>query len=206
MREEIRFAPEERSLIADTIFFERKQAVSQKIRAVFSRVREGLLAHVKPERYLAPDGVDFTRGKLSGGEHHYDLPYIFLDFPRRYSRESLFAFRSLFWWGHHFLFTLILSGDLLPGYRERLFSGWNRLAARGDWIAVSPDPWEWRMTEDHVRRVRREGKNALEPAVRELPFLKLVHFVPFDDRRLEEGRLAQTGIETFRDWEFVITR
>ncbi|MFQ5912880.1 MAG: hypothetical protein ACE5JS_06835 [Nitrospinota bacterium] len=206
MNEEIQFAESERSLIADKIFFERKQAVSEKIRRAFSQIRDELRTRLKPQRYLAPEGVDFTKGKLSGGEHHYDLPYIYLDFPRRFSKEHIFAYRSLFWWGHHFLFTLVLAGDLLPEYQKRAFSGWDRLAARGDWIAVTADPWEWRLDEPYVRLIHPGGTEALEKVVRELPLLKLIHFVAFDDRRLQEGRLARIGIETFLDWEFVISR
>ncbi len=206
MGEEIRFAEDERSLIADKVFFQRKQAISEKIRAAFSQMRDELRSHLKPERYLTPDGVDFTEGKLSGGEHHYDLPYIYLDFPRRFSKEFIFAYRSLFWWGHHFLFTLILSGELLPEYQERAFSGWDRLAARGDWIAVTPDPWEWRKDEEYVRPIQTREAKALKKAAGELPLLKLIHFVPLDDQRLEDGRLVLTGIETFLDWEFVISR
>ncbi|MFQ5691414.1 MAG: hypothetical protein ACE5IM_00020 [Nitrospinota bacterium] len=206
MSDEIRFADDERALIADKVFFEKKRAVSEKIRSVFSQVRDGLARHMKPDRYLAPEGVDFTKGKLSGGEHHYDLPYIFLDFPRRFSRTDIFAYRSLFWWGHHFLLTLILAGDLLPEFRRRAFSGWDRLAERGDWIAVTPDPWEWRMGEEHARRVRTGETEALERTVSGLPLLKLIRFIPFDDPRVEEGLLARAGLETFRDWEFIISR
>ncbi len=204
--EPARFTEDELALIADKEFFRRKLEVSEKIRAAFTELRNDLLDHMKPERYLAPQGVDFTEGKLSGGEKHYDLPYLFLDFPRRFSREFIFAYRSIFWWGHHFLFTLILSGEHLSEYQSRAFAGWDGLAAREDWIAVTPDPFEWRRGEEFFRRIRPGGPGGLEDALRQLPFLKLIHFVPFDDPRVKDDRLVQTGFETFRDWEFVISR
>ena len=206
MSEKIRFGNEESSLIADKVFFERKREVSRKIRTTFSQIRDELRTSMTPERYLAPEGVDFTQGKLSGGEKHYDLPYLYLDFPRRFTKEYTFAYRSLFWWGHHFLFTLILAGALLPDYRKRVLSGWDRLAARGDHIAVTDDPWEWRKGDQFFRLIRSADTESLEKTTFELPILKLVHFVPFDDQRLEEGLLARTGVDTFRDWEFVFLR
>jgi hypothetical protein len=204
VNEEIRFGEEESSLIADKIFFEQKQKVSKKIRTAFSQIRDELRNSMTPERYMAPEDVDFTQGKLSGGEKHYDLPYIYLDFPRRFTKEYIFAYRSLFWWGHHFLFTLILAGDLLPNYQKRVLSGWDRLAARGDYIAVTDDPWEWRKDEEFFRLVQSADTESLEKTILELPFLKLIHFIPFDDQRLEEGLLVNIGVDTFRDWEFVI--
>ena len=204
--EPARFTEDELALIADKEFFRRKLEVSGKIRAGFTELRSDLLDHMKPERYLAPQGVDFTEGKLSGGEKHYDLPYLFLDFPRRFSREFIFAYRAIFWWGHHFLFTLILSGEHLSEYQSRAFAGWDGLAAREDWIAVTPDPFEWRRGEEFFRRIRPGGPGGLEDALRQLPFLKLIHFVPFDDPRVKDDRLVRTGFETFRDWEFVISR
>ncbi len=206
MSESIRFTEAERALIADKEFFQRKLAISEKIRTAYKQLREELLSHMKPERYLAPQGVDFTEGKLSGGEKHYDLPYLFLDFPRRFSKKFMFAYRSIFWWGNHFLFTLILSGEYLSEYQSRAFAGWEDLAARDDWIAVTRDPFEWRREEEFFQRIRTGGPGALEDTLRKLPFLKLIHFVPFDDPGLEDGRLVRTGLETFRDWEFVISR
>ncbi len=206
MNEKIRFSKEESSLIADKIFFDRKREVSKKIRTAFSQIRDELRNSMTPERYLTPPEVDFTKGKLSGGEKHYDLPYIYLDFPRRFTKSSIFAYRSLFWWGHHFLFTLILAGDSLPDYQKRVLSGWDRLAARGDYVAVTDDPWEWRKDDGFFRRIQSAETESLEEGIVRLPFLKLTHFIPFDDKRLEEGLLVRTGIETFRDWEFVFLR
>ena len=206
MNDLIRLGEEERALIADKGFFERKLAVSNKIRTVFAQLRDDLGAHMKPERYLAPERVDFTEGKISGGEKHYDLPYLFLDFPRRFSREAIFAYRSIFWWGHHFLFTLILSGEWLPEYRDRTFQGWEALAVRGDYVAVTDDPFEWRHQDEFFEVLPPGGPGPLEETLRNLPFLKLITFVPFSDPRLEAGALVQIGLQTFRDWEFIFTR
>ena len=200
------FSEDELNLIADRNFFERKVAVSNKIRGAYAQLRDELKDYMKPETYLAPEGVDFTQGKISGGEKQYDLPYLFLDFPRRFSKEAIFAYRSIFWWGHYFLFTLILSGELLPEYQKRISQGWKGLATREDYVAVTNDPFEWRHQEKFFRVAHSISQEPLEKELRNLPFLKLITFIPFSDPRIETGALVKIGLQTFQDWEFIFTR
>lgn len=200
------FSEDELNLIADKDFFERKAAVSKKIRGAYAQLRDELEAHMKPESYLAPEGVDFTQGKISGGEKQYDLPYLFMDFPRRFSKEGIFAYRSIFWWGHHFLFTLILSGELLPEYQKRVLQGWKGLAARKDYVAVTDDPFEWRHQDKFFQVAPSIGPGPLEKALGDLPFLKLITFIPFSDSRLKTEALVKVGLQTFQAWEFIFTR
>jgi hypothetical protein len=37
-----------------------------------------------------------------------------LDYPRIFTEEDVFAFRTLFWWGNYLSFTLHLKGKYLP--------------------------------------------------------------------------------------------
>lgn len=203
---ESRFREDERQLISDREFFERKLAITEKIRDIYSDLRGRLKEVLRPEAYLAPPGVDYTQGKLSGGEHHFDLPYIFLDFPRLFSRSAIFAYRSIFWWGHHFLFSLILSGDLLPDYRERFLLGMERLLGRGDFLAISLDPWEWRGGEENVQAIIGANRAKVVEALRQHPFLKLIRFIPFDHPSLSRGNLAEEGVQAFLAWEFIFCR
>ena len=201
-----RFQEDERQLISDRGFFERKLAITEKVRDIYSDLRGRLKEVLRPQAYLAPPGVDYTQGKLSGGEHHFDLPYIFLDFPRLFSRNATFAYRSIFWWGHHFLFTLILTGDFLPDYWERFLLGMDRLLGRGDFLATSLDPWEWRGGEENVQPIHAMNRARVAEVAGQHPFLKLIRFIPFDHPALHRGTLTEEGEETFLAWEFIFCR
>lgn len=102
----IYFTPAERSLIQETHFFQAKAIITKKVK----RMLEGLHAALKEElaasSLLAPEGVDTTTGQFVKGEHLHDFPYQYLDLPKYFSHDEKFTFRSLFWWGHHFVLGL----------------------------------------------------------------------------------------------------
>jgi hypothetical protein len=55
--------------------------------------------------------IQCLNGKISRGENYQLLPYIILDYPSYFSRNNIFAVRTMFWWGNFFSITLHLSGD-----------------------------------------------------------------------------------------------
>ncbi len=67
-----------------------------------------------------PPGTDFQLGKISKGENYQEQPWVMLDFPRLFSKESVFAFRTMFWWGHYFSFTFHLSGNAFNAHKSHL--------------------------------------------------------------------------------------
>ena len=201
-----RFREDECEFISDRAFFDRKLVITEKIRGIYSDLRDHMKEAFRPEAYLVPAGVDYSKGKLSGGDHHFDLPYVYLDFPRLFSREATFAYRSIFWWGHNFLFTLLLTGDLLEGYRERFLRGMDPLLDRGDFIATSLDLWEWRQGEENVQPITAMNRARVADVAGQHPFLKLIRFIPFDHPTLSRGTLAKEGLETFQAWEFIFRR
>jgi hypothetical protein len=48
--------------------------------------------------------------KINKGENYRLFPYVIMDYPSVFSKENIFALRTMFWWGHFFSVTLHLSG------------------------------------------------------------------------------------------------
>ena len=67
---------------------------------------------------------------------------MILDYPRLFSRENIFAFRSLFWWGHYFSCTLHIGGIAAEQHLPRLMKHYTILKDNGFYVSAGRDEWE----------------------------------------------------------------
>ncbi len=124
-----------------------------------------------------PVSLDFQ--KISRGENHEGLPYVILDFPGIFSKEHVFAVRSLFWWGNFCSITLHLKGKYKIVYVPKI------LAAKqsDDWlIGMSGNEWEHSIEKNHYRLLRdcnREEK--IFSLNLEKPFFKIAKKIDLSD-------------------------
>lgn len=80
--------------------------------------------------------------KISKGEQYKGLPWVILDYPRYFGKTDVFAFRSMFWWGHYFSCTLHLAGTVKTQFEASLLTAYEPLAAAGFQVYLPDDPWE----------------------------------------------------------------
>ncbi len=91
-----------------------------------------------------PSIIEFykdTGGKISKGENYKGLPYVIMDNPATFTKEAIFAIRTMFWWGNFFSISLHLAGKkfqlqndpskLLLFLKENFF-----------YICVNEDEWQ----------------------------------------------------------------
>src|SRR5680860_184676 len=116
------FTAVELALLADREFFRKKAKISVKIKQILEDLHQRLEAEIALQPLLTPEGFDSQASQFVKGEHLEDFPYQYVDFPRLYTRETKFAFRSLIWWGHHIVFALMIEGPLIKQYRRNLFN------------------------------------------------------------------------------------
>jgi hypothetical protein len=192
------FSEQERRIIADTDFFPAKAAITDKVKALLSHLREELKQELAVTRLAAPDGLDTTHGQLVKGEHLLDFPYQYLDFPKYFSLDEMFTFRTLVWWGHHIVFALMLNGRDLDRYKEQFLRVYDQLADQELHLLMTETPWEWRRGDDYVLPITRKNRAQVIAAVAARPFLKIHRIVDFDHPAFAEGRLAAEGVATFR--------
>ncbi len=195
------FTANDLALMRDADLMARKEAVIGKVKTVLSAVKEALRSEVKdPSAYLAPDGTDFSQGQLAHGDQFHGLPWVYLDFPKYFSREAMFTFRSFFWWGHGFLFAWFLAGPLLDRYKAALLSGYDRLADTSNGVlrlSLARDPWEWRQADGYALDLARTNRHAVEAALATRPFLKLTENLGLEGTSLGEDAVASAARRAF---------
>jgi hypothetical protein len=107
----IQFSQEELELVENAGLILTKNTIIRKIHELFGLISE----QMKSELQIAslPEEIKQTSPKISKGENYKGLPYVVLDYPRLFTRENIFAVRTLFWWGHYFSVTLQLKKTFL---------------------------------------------------------------------------------------------
>jgi hypothetical protein len=192
------FTPDELALIADERFFLAKARVMAKVRGLLEEMRPAVERELAGVELLAPPGFDPKKFQLVKGEHLDACPYQYLDFPKHFAGDEKFTFRTLFWWGHHFVFALILEGAGLLRYKQNLINRYHAVAGRGIHLSLGPTPWEWRCGDGYTLALTHERKSQTAAVLSGRRFVKLGRFVPPDDPAVREGRLVEVGCEALR--------
>lgn len=192
------FTENELRLIGDEQFFLQKAQIMKKVRALLDGLHTGLLTDVVGIHLLAPPSFDLKKCQFVKGEHLEDYPYQYLDFPKHFEGDEKFTFRSLFWWGHHFVFAMIVEGAALLQYKQNLINRYHQVAGKDLHLSLSHSPWEWKQGEGYTLPVAHDRKSEVAAVLAGRPFFKLSRFVRHDDPIVIEGRLIEAGREAFR--------
>ncbi len=206
MTNPVPLTPEEIALIADDRLFRAKAAITPKIRAMLEAVHDALKQELAGVPLIAPSGFEPDKRQYVKGEHLEDHPYQYLDFPKHFEGDNKFTFRTLFWWGHHVVFALILEGEGLRQYKQNLINRYGQIAGRDLHLGLSPTPWEWKQGQGYTLPLTRGRKSEVAAVLSNRPFFKLARFIAMDDPVVREGRLAQAGQDALRAMLPVIAR
>lgn len=169
------FLPDELALLGDPSVFNRKLSATHKLVSLMERVRQTYLDVVAPQRLLAPQLTDFAKGQIAKGENYEGYPYVMLDFPKYFSGKEKFTFRTMFWFGNYFIFSLILEGEHLPAYRAKFLQNYDALTGKNLHLGKG-DLWDWR--PDAVQPITLETRNETAHLIQSQSYLKLVHHLP----------------------------
>lgn len=135
--------------LQDTDFLLTKVILLKKMTKLFEQTREELKQFVENTNFSFPDGTDLLSGKISRGENYKGLPYLVLDYPTLFSRNSTFAYRTMFWWGNFFSSTMHLEGIALNYFRNSLTKYLDKLLKNEIYICVGDTPWQYHYNEDN---------------------------------------------------------
>ncbi len=199
------FTEDELRLIGDEQFFLQKARIMRKVRALLDDLYAGLQNDVARVHLLAPPSFSLEKYQFVKGEHLEDYPYQYLDYPKHFEGDEKFTFRSLFWWGHHFVFAMIVEGRTLLQCKQNLINRYHQMAGKDIHLSLSPSPWEWKRGEGYTLPVTHDRKSEVAAVLDGRRFFKLCRFVRHDDAVVTGGRLIETGRETFQSILPVIT-
>ncbi len=136
-------------ILQDTDFLLTKATVLEKITELLGQTREELKRCVDNSNFSFPEGTDILNGKISRGENYKNLPYMVLDYPALFSTKTVFAYRTMFWWGNFFSASLHIEGIALNYYRNSITSSFEKLLNKNIYIGVGETPWQYHYEEDN---------------------------------------------------------
>ncbi|MEV4883223.1 hypothetical protein PV783_00260 [Chitinophaga sp. CC14] len=140
--ESFELTPEEAAVVESTHFILLKNSAIEKVMVLMGKLQEALAAYDRNSNFPFKPEWLLQGGKISKGEQYKGLPWVMLDYPRYFSKTEVFAFRTMFWWGHYFSATLHLAGNVKRYYSAVLESSYTKLAEAGFQVYVQEDPWE----------------------------------------------------------------
>ncbi|HRN57846.1 MAG TPA: hypothetical protein PLL71_15410, partial [Agriterribacter sp.] len=135
----IQFSADELRLVTDARVILTKNRIMEEIYGFF-----GLLANSYGMLFAAlssAEGISH-HPKISRGENYNGLPYVILDYPKHFTRDHIFAIRTMFLWGNDFSITLHLKGRYKALFGEALYENAALLKQHGWCMQVSGDEWQ----------------------------------------------------------------
>lgn len=199
------FTSDELALITDREFFRAKARVTMKVRRTLDTLHGALKEELAGFELVTPPGFDPTRCQFVKGEHLEDFPYQYLDFPKHFVGRDKLTFRSLFWWGHHFVFALILEGESLSRYKTNFLNRFQAVAACQLSLCLSPSLWEWKRGEGYTLPITPERRSEVAAVLSSRSSFKVARFLPYDDPAVRAGRIVEVGREAMRGLLPIIT-
>ena len=206
MSDTVFFDPNELSVIQDTRFFHIKVGVTAKVKQILHDLQKVFREELKPSGLLMTEGVDIERGQFVRGEYLLNFPYLYMDFPKLFTQEEKFAFRTLFWWGHFMVFSWILEGRYLEHYKTNLIKSYDDLSGKGLFLLMTETPWEWRKEPETLLEIRKDKRDEVIAAIKSRSFLKIHRYLEFDSAGFANGTIVQEGREIFRSMRAIVTK
>jgi len=168
----------ELNVLSDRDFLMAKQRLTEKVVKHLAQTERELQAMVATSGFPFPEGTQVKAGKIAKGENYRQLPYFVLDYPRLFSHQSTFAFRSMLWWGHQYSCTLHLSGDALMQFRESLLT---HLPSASDYFCIHQTPWEYHFGSDNYVPLSTLNANQIEQHLAGTGFVKVSNFTTLEN-------------------------
>lgn len=163
------FTEREFSCLSDRDFLLTKRIVVSKVVNLFAELEAELKNEVENTSHPFPSKAFLKAGKISKGENFRGLPYVILDYPRMFSKESVFAYRTMFWWGNFFSNTLHVKGPALAHLPSSILKSYYPL-----YLQTHGDPWDHSLeTAEEVTEIRMSSL-----ADKLLPFVKITQKIP----------------------------
>lgn len=160
----VKLSVSEKELVMNKEFILTKIAIIQKVYTLFGDIAGSYKTIAASGKEHLPAEIFESSAKISKGENYLQLPYVMMDYPRKFTAGNMFAIRSFFWWGNYFSISLIISGIYKDAYSKAV----EKLAYSDDWfICVNESPWHHHFEADNFLPAHLLSPNAVQQ-----PFIK----------------------------------
>jgi hypothetical protein len=189
--------PKDLEMISHVEVFQTKPAILKKVESRLSKLKEAMVVELLSCASQLPPGTDIEKGQIARGENHNGFPFLSLDIPQNFSKAEMYTYRTLFWWGHYLGFSLILKGEKLQTYFQRLSATCNEPSFQDVYLSLAPTPWEWRQDEKYFTQVSHQQVWADKSNL--LDHMKIMRFYPIADESFKDLDWTKAGIKFWKD-------
>lgn len=135
--------------------------------------------------------------KITRGENYLGLPYVILDYPRKYQGKDLFFIRSMFWWGNFYSSTLHLAGSYKQKSYDNLKQEYHKLAAHNYYIGINSDPWLHQFEESNFQLINSLKEETYNDYLGRHDHIKIATHWPLKD-------WSKAPIRLLKSWKFLL--
>jgi len=192
------WSPLEVKLLNTVDIFLYKPAIMKKAEANLTALKQELIKTLSQAPHPCPPESDLVKGQIVRGENHKGFPFISLDMPQMFSKSQMFTYRTLFWWGHDLIFSLILKQENQAPLIEKLI----QLKEHPDWkdiqLAIGPTPWEWKKDTNNFIPLFGTSDIKIRNTINSVKYIKLCRFYSLSSSEFSKLNWADAGLATWK--------
>lgn len=170
----IQFSEKELNLAGDIDVILTKNRIIEKVYNLFGSLAD---TYIQLAGNTLPPDILSKPPKISRGENYNALPYVMLDYPRFFSKQDVFAIRTMFWWGNDLSFTLHLKGRFRNEYQASL-QHLDQHKERTWYLQLSENEWLHHKAPQTHENMADLSLSVWEDYGRENDFIKIACFHP----------------------------
>lgn len=185
----IMLSPREVEIAMSTELILTKQHIIHTVNNLFNEQVEVIKKVLQSATVSWPLEILKSAPRISKGENYNNLPYVMLDYPAVFSKENLFALRTMFWWANFFSVTIHLKGKYQQLFAENIC---NKLPENmeGIFICISQSSWDHHFETSNYLPLEALEKEVLHTRIITGDFLKLAFKLPLYDWNNTSLKLA----------------
>ena len=191
------FSAPELELMKNAEFILTKNKVMQKMKHILETLQNELAGTSHMDLTGAGQPVFNTPPKVSRGENYRGLPYLVLDYPRKFEGQNIFAVRNFFWWGNLYSTTLQLAGEYKRIHLTNIITSYNHFAAADYFIGVNADPWQHHFEVDNYRLIKELSADQFAKICNAMEHIKIGKKWTLDDVQSAAENMKQS-------WKFLL--
>ena len=193
------WSEKELELVSHVEIFQNKPTILKNVEQRLIILQKELEKEITNISSKLPDEIDLIKNQIARGENHNGFPFLSLDYPQNFSKTEMFTMRTLFWWGHYLGFSLILKGNFFFTYVERLIENCQREQLKNIYVSITPDPWEWEITDENFLLVSHLKNGDLQKKVYCLNYLKFIRVFPIKNQNFKNLNWSKEGVQFWND-------
>ncbi|GDX51113.1 hypothetical protein LBMAG27_01600 [Bacteroidota bacterium] len=180
MQTKVILSEEEKITIGNTNFFSVKREIISKITNLLGEIGNNKMLNKSWKNILINEQEKTFEPKISKGENYLGLPYLILDFPKKFEDENQFAVRSFFWWGNYLATFLLISGKDLEKFLPVILSNYSMLIDKEIFVSLNHDRWIHSIDSDYFSLIKNISSDEFETMIKKSGYLKLATILPLE--------------------------